>query len=156
MKHLTSDIRKRLLSSLGTANKASEISFLLDDIRAATYIASADLKPLLERLSYYSPEFAATVAGCRGDSLREVVKEAQELVKEAEPIKVEMSYNPSADFAKGLYDIFQSLGYENFLFDFTVTPEVGHGARFYHKGNFLDVSMFDLIKEKIKGINLGM
>lgn len=154
MTYLTEDIQKILLKSLGTVKKSSELAFLLDDLRASTFVKGADTKVLVEKVSHFSQDLKNLISGLSGDSLRDVSDEVRGFLKSTDIIKVEMSYLPSADFSAGLYEIFLSLGYNNFLFDFSISEDVGTGARFYYKGNFLNVSMFDLIKEKLDSLNL--
>ena len=156
MNHLTSETQGRILSSLQTVTRATEMSFLLDEIKSATYTQGADLKGLFGKLSYYSKELAEQIGGTDFGITREIIKETQDLIKHSDRLRVEMSYTPSKDFLSGLHEIFSTLGYQNFLLEFTIVPETGTGARFYHNGNFIDISMFDLIKEKMKEFNFNI
>ena len=156
MNYLTPETQALILSSLQTVPRATEMSFLLDEIKSATYTQGSDMKGLFEKLSYYSKELADQMNATDSGTAREIVKETQELIKQSDRMRVEMSYAPSKDFVSGLHEIFSVLGYQNFLLEFTVVPEAGTGARFYHNGNFIDISMFDLIKEKMRGFNFNI
>ncbi|KKS16410.1 MAG: hypothetical protein UU74_C0043G0008 [Candidatus Woesebacteria bacterium GW2011_GWA1_41_7] len=156
MNYLTPEIQAAVLSSLLTVPRAAELSFLTDEIKAATYIQGADIKGLSEKVSPYSKELGGLISSSDPGTLRALVEEVAELIEHSDRLKVEMSYIPSKDFVSGLYDIFKVLGYKNFLLEFTTVPEAGTGARFYHNGNFIDISMFDLIKEKMKDFNFNL
>ncbi len=156
MNHLIPETQGRILSSLQTVTRATEMSFMLDEIQSATYTQGADLKGLLEKLSYYSKELSEQLSAADSGTVREMVKETQDLINHSDRLRVEMSYHPSKDFLSGLHGIFSTLGYQNFLLEFTIVPEAGTGARFYHNGNFIDISMFDLIKEKMQGFNFNI
>ena len=156
MNYLTPETQARILSSLQTVPRATEMSFLLDEIKSATYAQGSDMKGLFEKLAYYSKELADQMNVTDSGTVREIIKETQELINHSDRLRAEMSYAPSKDFISGLYEIFAVLEYQNFLLEFTVVPEAGTGARFYHNGNFIDVSMFDLIKEKLRGFNFDI
>ncbi|HAI63057.1 MAG: hypothetical protein UU64_C0013G0013 [candidate division WWE3 bacterium GW2011_GWF2_41_45] len=155
MKHLTPETQTQILSSLQTMPKAAELSFLLDDMSSGTYTQNADLTNTLEKVSQYSKDLAVLLNVPDSENIRDIVKEAQELVCNSDRIKVEMSYAPSKDFMSGVYEIFKSLGYKDFLLDFATVSDAGTGAHIYHNGNFIDISMFDLIKEKMQGFNFN-
>lgn len=156
MTYLTPEIQSAILNSLQTVTRAAELSFITGEIKAATYTQGADLKSLSEKVSSFSKDLGGLVSSSDSGTLRAVVEEVAELIEHSDRLKVEMSYIPSKDFVSGLYDIFRTLGYKNFLLEFTTVPETGTGARFYHNGNFIDISMFDLIKEKMKGFNFNL
>jgi len=148
MNHLTPEIQTLILSSLQTARKASELSFLLEDVAAATYKQDTDLKTAIEKI-------ADALRALDSGKAREVALESQNLLRHADRIKVEMSYVPSKDFESGLYEIFKTLGYKDFLLEFTVVSDTETGAHIYHNGNFIDISMFNIIKEKLREVNFN-
>ncbi|KKS30936.1 hypothetical protein A2380_00020 [candidate division WWE3 bacterium RIFOXYB1_FULL_43_24] len=155
MNHLTPEIQTLILSSLQTARKASELSFLLEDVAAATYKQDTDLKTAIEKIADYSNELANALRALDSGKAREVALESQNLLRHADRIKVEMSYVPSKDFESGLYEIFKTLGYKDFLLEFTVVSDTETGAHIYHNGNFIDISMFNIIKEKLREVNFN-
>lgn len=155
MNYLTPELQKRILRSIQDVRSAADVSLFLDEIEAATFQTKADLKGLIKKLLVYCFPLSELMAESAEGVVADICREAKELIKNCDRIKVEMSYIPSRDFSSGLYDIFQSLGYVLFLFDFIVVPGTGTGAHFYHKGNFIDVSMSGLIKEKMKNINFS-
>ena len=156
MTYLTPEIQAAVLNSLQTVPRAAELSFITDEIKAATYTQGADMKGLSEKVSSFSKDLGGLISSSDSGTLRALSEEVAELIEHSDRLKVEMSYIPSKDFVSGLYDIFRVLGYKNFLLEFTTAPETGTGARFYHNGNFIDISMFDLIKEKMKGFNFNI
>ncbi|GIW60428.1 MAG: hypothetical protein KatS3mg087_1494 [Patescibacteria group bacterium] len=156
MNYITSELQKAILKSIQDVQAASEVSSFLDEIEASTYKTDSDATALVKRLLKYCYPLSELMSGRPKQVIRDICQEAQSMLKNCDRIKIEMAYIPSRDFASGLYDIFQSLGYSLFLLDFIVTPDIGTGAHFYHKGNFIDVSFVNIIKEKMKGTNLGI
>lgn len=152
MNYITPELQKTILRAIQDVRAASEVSRFSDEIEADTYKTKSDVPGLITRLLTYCYPLSELMNGHPPDVVRDICHEARALFQECDRIKVEMSYIPSRDFASGLYDIFQNLGYSLFLLDFVVIPDIGTGARFYHKGNFIDVSLVSLIREKMKNI----
>jgi hypothetical protein len=155
MNYITTDIQKTILRSLQDVKSAAEVSMFLDEIKAATYNKDPDLRALVDKMLAYCYPLAELMRGRPPEDIRGICVEGQETLEKADRIKAEMSYVPSRDFISGLYEIFESMGYSFFLLDFAVDSEIGTGARFYHKGNFIDVSMVNVIKDKMKNIGLS-
>jgi hypothetical protein len=155
MKYISTDFQKQLLKELRISQSANDLVNVLDALSTATYKPSANIESFIESTKSYSPELAKLLTESSVEIKREIIKEVRKFLIDADKIKIEISYTPSKDFLYGLYDVFQNLGYSNFLFEITTDPEIGTGAKFYYKGNFIDISMLNFIREKMKGLDLN-
>ncbi len=142
----------QIIEEVATENATPDFVKFLDFVHNATYKTDATgakeafalnekAYPLTTRILQ---EFEAPA------TLRGAVQDIKDALTNAEKVRIELAYSPSAEFVKNFYKMFVSLGFSDFLIEVVITAEAGSGAKVYYQGKFLDVSMLNLIKDKLK------
>jgi len=146
------DICEDVLYVLKTQEKAKDLLGFINYVREETYnTRNFDIEEIgSKKFGDKKPDWFEVIKsefskGGNLDSVREYLEDLEKSIREAEVVRVEISFKPSEDFVKESYNIikgsrkFKKDG--NFLISIEINSELEGGARFSVGGDYLDITL---------------
>lgn len=147
MQSIYTDILKSIKTKKTSYDLNNVIDLLIDDsfVEDSKYKQDNDFQNIKSKLLTFvkSKNYQPLTESQQRKALLEIKK----LLKDAKVLTIRTVFLPNEDFISEVYTWFYNQGFQNFLLDFELVPDICAGCQLIWEGKFIDLSLKNTVRK---------